>query len=107
MVEEAVKPNGGTATWGPEGCYFVEAGEFAWKEIVGQLAQVLHADSKIPSSDIDHLSVEEATKLHPLAPVLWGGNCRSRASRLRALGWKPNVTTVSSSLPEMVKLVLG
>ena len=28
LVEEALKENGGRATWGPEGYYFVETGEF-------------------------------------------------------------------------------
>ncbi|RLL99782.1 hypothetical protein CFD26_106916 [Aspergillus turcosus] len=107
MVEEATKPNGGAATWGPEGYYFVEAGEFAWKEVASQLAEILHSQGKITTSDVDQLPVDEATKFHPWAPVLWGGNCRSRASRLRTLGWKPTVTTVSASLPEMVKFVLA
>jgi hypothetical protein len=107
MVEEAVKPNGGAATWGPQGYYFVEAGEFAWREISGELAQLLHAQGKIASSVVDQLTVEEATKVHWWAPVLWGGNSRSRASRIRTLGWRPDATTVSPTLPGMIKLVLG
>jgi len=27
-LEEALKPNGGNASWGDDGYYFVEAGEF-------------------------------------------------------------------------------
>lgn len=107
MAEEATKSNGGAATWGPEGYYFVEAGEFAWKEVASHLAQILHSQGKITTSDVDPIPVDEALKFHPWAPVLWGGNCRSRASRLRTLGWKPNVTTPSASLPEMVKFVLA
>lgn len=107
VVEEALKPNGGIATWGPEGYYFVEAGEFAWKDVASQLAKILHASGKISSSHVDQLSAEDASKLFSWAPVLWGGNCRSRASRIRELGWKPAVTSPSASLPEMVKLVFA
>lgn len=28
LVEEALKPNGGNASWGDDGYYFAEAGEF-------------------------------------------------------------------------------
>ena len=38
----------------------------------------------------------------------WGGNSRSRADRLRDLGWKKaEPTGVLSSIPEEVDLVLG
>jgi hypothetical protein len=106
MVEEALKPNGGAATWGPQGYYFVEAGEFAWREISAELAHLLHAQAKIASSEVDKITVEEATKVHWWAPVLWGGNSRSRASRIRTLEWIPDITTVSPTLPEMIQQVL-
>lgn len=106
MVEEALKPNGGAATWGPQGYYFVEAGEFAWREISAELAHLLHAQAKLASSEVDKLTVEEATKVHWWAPVLWGGNSRSRASRIRTLEWMPDITTVSPNIPEMIQQVL-
>jgi len=34
--------------------------------------------------------------------VLWGGNCRSRAERIRELGWVPKGADLASSLEEMV-----
>ena len=51
---------------------------------------------------MDQLSVEEASAFHPWAPVLWGGNARSRADRLRQLGWKPKAGQLSENLPAMI-----
>ncbi|KAJ5735851.1 uncharacterized protein N7483_000976 [Penicillium malachiteum] len=103
LIEEALKPNGGSAQWGPEGYYFVESGEFAWKDIAAKITEIAKDLGKIESAEVDELSVEEASKFHPWAPVLWGGNCRSRATRLRSLGWKPEGPTVWEALPAIVK----
>lgn len=103
MVEEALKPNGGSATWGQEGYYFVESGEFAWKDISHGIAKILNEQKQLETPDVDQLLVDEASKLHPWAPVLWGGNCRSRASRIRSLGWNPTGPTVAECLPSMIK----
>ena len=87
LIEEALKPQGGSAQWGSEGYYFAESGEFAWKEVAEKISQITKEFGHIESADVDQLSVDEASKFHPWAPVLWGGNCRSRATRLRSLGW--------------------
>jgi nucleoside-diphosphate-sugar epimerase len=103
LIEEALKPQGGSAQWGPDGYYFVESGQFAWTDISEKVAQIAKGYGKLEVADIDRLSVEEACKFHPWAPVLWGGNCRSRASRLRSLGWKPEGPAIGEALPAMVK----
>jgi hypothetical protein len=51
---------------------------------------------------MDKLSVEDASALHPWAPLLWGGNARTRGDRIRSLGWKPEGPSVFDSLPSMV-----
>ncbi|KAF7718836.1 Uncharacterized protein PECH_007145 [Penicillium ucsense] len=102
LVEEALKPQG-SAQWGPTGYYFVESGEFAWREVSEAIAQLVKEEGKLEAADVDPLSVDEALKFHPWAPVLWGGNCRSRASRLRSMGWKPEGPTLWEALPAMVK----
>lgn len=106
LVEEALKPEGGSAQWGPEGYYFVESGEFAWKDVAQKISQIAKELGGIETAEVDQLSVDEASKFHPWAPVLWGGNCRSRATRLQSLGWKPQGPTVSEALPAMVKAEL-
>ncbi|KAJ6166827.1 hypothetical protein N7470_002274 [Penicillium chermesinum] len=100
LAEEALKPNGGAAAWGPEGYYFVESGEFSWKEVSEKVAQAASQEGKIATAEVEELSVEEALKFHPWAPVLWGGNCRSRASRLRALGWEPEGPSIWETIPQ-------
>ncbi|KAJ5352699.1 hypothetical protein N7452_001673 [Penicillium brevicompactum] len=106
LIDEALKPAGGSAQWGPEGYYFVESGEFAWKDIAQKISQIAKELGAIETAEVDQLSVDEASKFHPWAPVLWGGNCRSRATRLQSLGWKPQGPTVFEALPDMVKAEL-
>ncbi|KFY81471.1 hypothetical protein V500_11382 [Pseudogymnoascus sp. VKM F-4518 (FW-2643)] len=102
LAEEALKPAGGAATWGPEGYYFAEAGEHSWAEVGRDIAAVLAERGIKISAEVDHLTVEEATKLHPWASMLWGSNARSRAERLRGLGWKPVAPSLKESLGEIV-----
>lgn len=54
------------------------------------------------SAEVEQFTVEDAVKLHPWAPLLWGGNSRSRAERLRGLGWKPVEPSLKESLGEIV-----
>lgn len=103
LIEEALKPQGGSSQWGSEGYYFVESGEIAWKDVAEKISSITKELGQIESADVDQLSVDEASKFHPWAPVLWGGNCRSRATRLQTLGWKPQGPTVWEALPAMVK----
>lgn len=53
-------------------------------------------------AEVEQLTVEEAVKVHPWAPLIWGGNARSRAERLRGLGWKPVAPSLKESLGEIV-----
>ncbi len=120
LTEEALKPNGGKAQWGPEGYYFCEAGELVcasltkprilnryitralthlyllqtWNTATPALAKILYQKGAIQSAEIDKISIEDAKKLHPFSFVLWGGNARSRAERLRKLGWQPKAKSV-------------
>ncbi|KFX86130.1 hypothetical protein O988_09752, partial [Pseudogymnoascus sp. VKM F-3808] len=41
LVEEALKPAGGAATWGSEGYYFVESGEHSWAQLGRDIAAVV------------------------------------------------------------------
>jgi hypothetical protein len=102
LVEEALKPNGGAATWGPEGYYFAATTEHVWADVTAAIARIAHSRGLIPSAEVEQLTVEKAAEAHPWGPLLWGGNCRSRADRFRALGWKPSGPSIYDSLPEMV-----
>ncbi|RDW91574.1 hypothetical protein BP5796_02739 [Coleophoma crateriformis] len=102
LVEEALKPNGGNAQWGDEGYYFIEAGDFKWGDVAAAISKQLSAKGAIPTAEVDKVPVEDASAYHPWAPLLWGGNSRVRADRLRALGWGPKHLDILASVPEMV-----
>jgi hypothetical protein len=118
LVEEALKPNGGNAQWGSDGYYFAEAREYVrifqqdiqtpltltqkWGDISSAITKILYDQGAIKSGEVDKLTVAEASALHPWAPLLWGGNCRSRSDRIRALGWKAVGPNIFDSLPSMV-----
>ena len=65
------------------------------------MTKILHAKGAISTAEIDKISVDEAKKLHPFAFVLWGGNARSRAERLRMLGWQPKEKSVWDLMEEI------
>jgi hypothetical protein len=102
LTDEALKPNGGRAVWGKEGYYFTQAAEHTWRDVTAEIAKIAHEAGAIKSTEVDRLSAEDATAVHPWAPLLWGGNCRCRGDRIRALGWTPRGPTIFESLPEMV-----
>jgi nucleoside-diphosphate-sugar epimerase len=102
LTEEALKPHGGDADWGVEGYYFCEDGEHTWGDFHKKIAEILYAKGTIKSPDLEEMTAEGASKIHPWGPILWGGNARSRAERLRKLGWMPKMGNVDKSLAEMV-----
>lgn len=102
LTEEALKPNGGLAEWGPEGYYFTQGAEHRWIDVVTAITKHAHTVGALPSAEIDQLEPTAASKFHPWAPLLWGGNCRSRSDRFHALGWKPVGPTIYESIPAMV-----
>lgn len=101
LVEEALK-NGGRAQWGSDGYYFVEADEFKWGDLSAAISKIAAEQGFIKTAEVDKLSVTDASALHPWAPLLWGGNCRSRSDRLHQLGWRAQGPSLFSSLPSMV-----
>lgn len=73
-----------------------------WGDISVAITEILHDQGAIQSAEVDKLSVADASALHPWAPLIWGGNARSRADRLRGLGWKAGGKDVFDSLLDMV-----
>jgi hypothetical protein len=70
---------------------------------MASVTKELYQKGALKSAEVDSISHEEAAKLHPWAPLLWGGNCRSVGDRIRSLGWKPVGPTLSASLSNMVE----
>jgi len=102
LVEEALKPNGGAAQWGQNGYYFVAGAQFAWKDVAEAVSKIAFDQGLIKTAQVDKLSVADASALHPWAPLIWGGNCRSRSDRIEKLGWKAKGSLFEESLPAMI-----
>jgi hypothetical protein len=86
---------------------FVLTSRQQWKDVSIAVARAAHAKGLLKSDEVDKLSVEEATKMHPWAPVLWGGNSRGTGERLKALGWKSDGRSLFDSIPEMIDAEVG
>jgi len=73
-----------------------------WKSISEAVSKYAEAKGLMKSSGQDKLTGQEAAAIHPWGPLIWGSNCRSRADRLRSLGWKGLAADVYAELPAMV-----
>jgi len=76
--------------------------EQKWGNVATAISNIMAEEGLIKSAEVDKLAVEEASILHPWAPLIWGGNCRSRSDRLRNLGWKPQGPGLYETLPAMI-----
>lgn len=99
LTEEGLRAGGGKADWGAEGYYFCEAGEHTWRGVMGAIAGLLCERGVIGGTAIEELSEVEVETIIPQGAFLYGGNCRSRADRLRGMGWKARRESVWDSLP--------
>lgn len=102
LVEEAVK-SGGNTTWGPEGYYFAENGDFVWGDVAKAIAKDAHKKKLIPIAEIENVTPEKADKLVSRGSYFWDMNSRSRAIRVRKLfGWNPTQKSLFDLLPDIV-----
>ena len=89
--------------------WFCESGhEASWKEIGENVGRVLHEQGHLKTAEAKPVSLEEA-KAAGISESQWGygaSNSRSRADRLRELGWKPKGLSVFDVMPDEAKLVL-
>ena len=89
LVEAAVE-GGGKATWGKEGYYFVENGEFIWGNISRDVTKAAHKLGFISYDHVVSVSATEADGLAWWGSALWGANSRFRSIRARKLlEWIP------------------
>ncbi|KAF2463737.1 NAD dependent epimerase/dehydratase family protein [Lindgomyces ingoldianus] len=102
LVEDAIQ-GGKRASWGPEGYYFAENGDFVWGDVGRAIAKIAYDKKLIKTAEIDNISTEEADKLTPFGAYLWGMNSRARAIRARKLfDWKPKQKSLFEMLPDIV-----
>lgn len=102
LLEDALGSGPRKASWGAEGYFFAASDQFAFAEIVPKMVEVLKRKGLINDAELDQLSEEEATAVHPYAMLIWGANSRCRASRLRALGWEPTQPNLLEGISSFV-----
>ncbi|KAF2805984.1 NAD(P)-binding protein [Mytilinidion resinicola] len=102
LTEEALKGLESKAAWLPGGYYFTENNEFRWGDISEAVAKIAYGKGLINSAEVDKMSPDKVTEMHPWGTILWGTNSRGSAERLRALGWKTSGKSIADSLPAMV-----
>lgn len=104
LVETALSPDGGKATWNEEGYYFAESGDFLWGDVGRVIGKIAEEKKLIKEAGADEVTKEEADKLLPMGSYLWGTNSRCRAVRANKLfGWTPKEKSLFDLLPDIVE----
>lgn len=103
MLADAAVNGGGKASWDDQGYYFAGSESYAWKDGSKWIADAAKNGGWIKTAEVDALTVPQALEVHPWAPLLWGSNSRSVATRAKeVLGWKPQGESMSEAIPVMV-----
>ncbi|KIW17948.1 hypothetical protein PV08_05143 [Exophiala spinifera] len=109
LLGEAAAQGGGSATWGKEGFYFAENGEFDFQALSKAVTEAAYDKGLISSPKIRIMSVEESERSGIMQR--WGGmlyligtNARCRAIRARKLlGWAPKQRKLLAEAPCIVE----
>lgn len=104
LIEHAVRGVYGKASWGAEGYYFAENGEFTWGDVARRVTVAAYNQGLIPSDEVVSISAEEANNILTGGQAMWGANSRCRAIRARkTLLWKPKGRSIVEEIPDAVK----
>ena len=104
LVEAAIE-GGRNVTWGREGYYFTENGEYTWGHVAQGIATAAHRQGLIPSDEVAPISEMEADGMSSWGSARWGTNSRYRAVRARKLlGWAPKEMSLDHYIPEAVSI---
>lgn len=102
-LTEAAAEGGGKATWGPDGYYFTENGEFLWGDIAKQVADEAHRHGYITTPELERLDGETGQQIS-LPSRKWGRNSRGTAIRARkVLSWDPKGDSIEKMVPWIVE----
>ncbi|KAI1454663.1 hypothetical protein F4805DRAFT_304602 [Annulohypoxylon moriforme] len=100
LFKEALSGENKKEVWGTDGFYFAENGGTIWGDTSTKVAEILRSKGLLKDTTIEKLSAEEAAKIFPYAPPVWGQNSRSSAIRARKLlGWTPKQRSLEEELP--------
>ena len=105
LLIEAAVAGGGNATWGQEGYYFTENGEFLWADVAKAVAHEAHKQGLIEEDKTVQYDADEMQKVHPYGPIVWGANSRGKAIRAsKLLGWTPKGRGLFETIPDAVDI---
>lgn len=105
LLGEAAAAGGGSATWGKEGYYFAENGEFVWGDIERAVAKAAFEKKLIPTGEVDVLETEQVEAVYPIGTLSVGSNSRAHAIRAKKLlGWAPQQPSLSELIPDIVDI---
>ena len=81
---------GGKLEFGKAAYYYIESGDATFADQAELVASELASlGASLTTREVLSIDAEAATKLHKYGVLLWGGcGARSRADKLRAMGWK-------------------
>ncbi|KNC97115.1 uncharacterized protein SPPG_07508 [Spizellomyces punctatus DAOM BR117] len=98
----------GTAPVNDEGYYFCENGEHTWRWLAYEIARSLYTSAEVGDGRPHPVSDDEVVDVFGTA-MAWqvlGGNSRSRAEKLRNLGWSPKCHSLAETVDPEVRSVL-
>jgi nucleoside-diphosphate-sugar epimerase len=103
-MDRVAGKEGGKATWGKEGYYFVETGLYVWGEVARLIGKAGKELGVLKSDEGDGVSQEEAEKLMEGGSLQWGFNSKSKSIRAKKLfGWEPKEKDIKGLIHEIVK----
>ncbi|KAJ3037417.1 hypothetical protein HDV00_001724 [Rhizophlyctis rosea] len=108
LLQNLLSPNP-TIPTNAQGYYFVENGEHNFADLSLAIAKVLKEKANIGDGTVVSLREEHRAgfgKWGPAVELLLGGNSRSRAEKLRELGWRPTRPGLFETIEEEVVALL-
>lgn len=104
VIKEALEGPKSRLGYGKDGYYFCEASELEVMEQALVTAKALSKLGAIQTSSVVSISPQQSMRLNDWAVLLWGSGMRTRADKLRALGWKPKTEDWVPFIVEMAKV---
>ncbi|KAF2806935.1 NAD dependent epimerase/dehydratase family protein [Mytilinidion resinicola] len=82
---------------GKEGMYFSETGRYAWRDLMQGIADAGKDLGVLKTNELKPITLEEGVQVGygssaPFVELAYASNSRSRAHKIRELGWKPQKT---------------
>jgi nucleoside-diphosphate-sugar epimerase len=104
-IGESAVNKDGKATWGAEGYYFAENGQFEWGDIQRRVAEAGFQKKLLPSAELEVVDGAQADSILSFGSYMWGTNSRGHAIRGRKLfGWTPSRPSLTDLVPDIVDL---